>query len=114
MLTNNHEAKTKCKFNSTKCNSNQKWNNETPQFKCKNVCMRQKDYSKNPSRCTCESGKYPKSIADTSMIVCDEIISVMDIVSTKTTKTIAANASINYHNKKDVNLIAIFFTQFHC
>ena len=26
----------KCKFNSTTCNSNKKWNNETFQYECKN------------------------------------------------------------------------------
>ena len=52
----------------------------------------------NPS--TCENGKYLKSIADTSVIACDEIISVMDIVSTKMANTIATNASIKFHNKK--------------
>ena len=44
MLTNKNEAKTmtkhiscdcKCKFNSTTCNSNQKWNNKTCQWECK-------------------------------------------------------------------------------
>ena len=34
------------------------------------------------------------------MIECDEIISVMDIVSTKKTNTIATNVSINCHTKK--------------
>ena len=34
------------------------------------------------------------------MIVCDEIISAMDVVSTKITNTIVSNASINYHDKK--------------
>ena len=34
------------------------------------------------------------------MIACDEIISVMDIVSTKMTNTIAANVSINSDDKK--------------
>ena len=43
MITNKNEAKTipkriscdcKCKFNSTTCNSNQKWNNETCQCNC--------------------------------------------------------------------------------
>ena len=38
------------------------------------------------------------------MIECDEIITVMDIVSTKMTNTIATNvtstASINFHSKK--------------
>ena len=56
-----------------------------------------KDYIWNPSTCTSENSKYLKSIADTSMIKCDEIISVMDIVSTN---TIAKNVSINCHNKK--------------
>ena len=34
------------------------------------------------------------------MIACDESISVMDIVSTKMTDTIARNASINCNSKK--------------
>ena len=45
MITNKNEAKTmanhficKCKLNSTTCNSNQKWNNETCQCECKNYC----------------------------------------------------------------------------
>ena len=37
--------------------------------------------------------------ADTSLIDCDKIISVMDIVSAKMTD-IATNVSINYHTKK--------------
>ena len=45
MLTNKNEAKTmtkhiscdcKCKFNSSICNSNQKWNNKTCQYEYKN------------------------------------------------------------------------------
>ena len=47
MITNQNEPKTitrqissdcKFKFNSTTCNSNQKWNNETCQCDCKNYC----------------------------------------------------------------------------
>ena len=46
--------------------------------------------------CICENSKYLKSVADTSVIACDEIIDVMDIVSTKMTNYIAAStASIN-------------------
>ena len=45
-----------------------------------------------------------KSIAGTSVIECYEIITVMNIVSTKNTNTTAANvtstASINCHSKK--------------
>ena len=44
-ITNKNEAKTlvkhitcdcKCKFNSTTCNSNQKWNNNKCQYECEN------------------------------------------------------------------------------
>ena len=38
------------------------------------------------------------SIVDTLVIMCDEIVSVMDIVSTKMTNTIATNASIIMHH----------------
>ena len=55
----------------------------------------QKNYSQNLSGCICENIKYLKSIAHTSLIVFDEIISVMDIVSTEKTNTIATNGSIN-------------------
>ena len=48
--------------------------------------------------------KYLEGIAGSSMIECDEIITVMDIISIKKTYTIEANvtstASINCHNKK--------------
>ena len=53
------------------------------------------------------NSKCLKSIAYNSVTECDEIIIVMDIVSTKkknnvaTKKTnIASTASINYHSKK--------------
>ena len=101
----------KCKFNSRTCNSNQKWNNKTWQFECKNYRNCKKYYSWNPSTFICENSKYLKSIADTPVIECDEIIIVMDIVSTKKTNTIAIKktnivvtnititASINCHSK---------------
>ena len=96
MIANKNEAKAmtkhivnvKCKFSSTTCHSNQKWNNETCQRECKNYQTCKKDYSWTPSACTCENRKYLKSIADTSVIACDEIISVMDIVATKMPNTI--------------------------
>ena len=59
-----------------------------------------KNYSWNPSECICENSKYLKSITDISVITCDEIISLMDIVSTKKTNTIATNVSINCHTNK--------------
>ena len=91
MLTNKNEAKPmtkhiscycKCKFNSTTCNSNQKWINKTCQCECKNYKYK-KDYSWNPSTCIYENSKYLKSIAVTSLMECDEIVTVMDIASPK-------------------------------
>ena len=67
---------------------------------CKNYHTCKTDYSLNPSRCVCENGKYFKIIADTSVIACDKIISVMDIVSTKMRNTIATNVSINSNDNK--------------
>ena len=60
----------------------------------------QKDYSWHPRTCICENSKYVKIIADTSVITCDEIISVMNIVSTKMTNTIATNVTKKCYSKK--------------
>ena len=64
--------------------------------------MQKKDYSWNPSTCICENSKCLESITDISVTECDEIIIVMDNVSTK--KAIVTNvtstASINCHSKK--------------
>ena len=100
MIKNKNEAKTitkhfscdcKCKFNSTTCNSNQRWNNKAYQLECKNcrACKKDYSYSWNPSTCICKNSKYLKSITDELRIACDEITSVMDIVSTKLTNAIA-------------------------
>ena len=64
------------------------------------IIVSAKKYSWNPRICICENSKYPKSIADTSVIACDEIIDIMDFVSTKITNTIATNKSINSDDKK--------------
>ena len=67
MITNKNEAKamseyiscnSKCKFNSTKCNSNQNWNNKTCHCECKHYRKSKKDYCWNPSTCICENSKY--------------------------------------------------------
>ena len=80
MITNKDEAKAmtkqipcecKCKFNSTTCNSKQKLNNKTCQCECKNYHKCEKDYGWNPITCICESNKYLKSAADTSVTDCD-------------------------------------------
>ena len=51
------------------------------------------DYSWSPSACICEKSQYLEIIADTSVISCDEIISVMDILSTKQTNKIQQQMS---------------------
>ena len=100
-----------CKFNSTACNSKQKWNNKTCQCECKNYRKCKKGYSWNLRACTCENSKYLKSVSDTLVIECDEIVIFMYIVSTKKANTIAtkmtntiashmSTASINCRSKK--------------
>ena len=90
----------KCKFNSATWISNQKWINETCQCECKMYCTCKKNYSWDSSTCICENGRHLRSIADTSVIACYEIIYVMDIVSKNLANTISINvtstASINY------------------
>ena len=67
IITNKNEAKTmtkhvscdcKCKFNSTACNSSQKWNNKTCECEYKNYRKCKKDYSCNPRTSICEISKY--------------------------------------------------------
>ena len=109
MIVNKKETKTiknlmscdcKWKFNSTTCNSNKKLNNETCQCECKNYHACKKGYFWKPSTCICENNKYLISIVDTSLIKCDEIVSVVDIVSTKITNVVATNVSINSDDRK--------------
>ena len=47
----------------------------------------------------CDNSKYLKNIADTSVTKCDEIIIVIDIVSTKKTNTIATKKN-KYNSSK--------------
>ena len=66
-----------------KCNSNQNWNNDDRRCECKNpkehhVC--EKDYIWNPATCSCENGKYLKSIIDDSVIMCNEVIETQKIL----------------------------------
>ena len=109
MVTNITEAKImaeyfvncycKWKFNSKTFNSNQKWNNQKCHCECKNYHKCRKDYSWNPSTCTFEKSNYLESIGDTSVMDCDEIILVMDILSAKIENTVAINKTKNYHSK---------------
>ena len=102
MITNKDEVEAmtehiscdyKCKFNSTKCNSNQKWNNKTCQYEWKIYRKCKENYSQNPSTYICKNSKYLKSVNGTSVTKCDEIVFVMDNLSTKKTNTIATDAT---------------------
>ena len=66
-----------------------KWNNVNVNVKI--IVSAEKSWS--PNTCICENSKYVKIISDDSKIVCDEIISVMDIVSGKMTNSIATNVT---------------------
>ena len=50
----------------------------------KKSCV-QKNHISNPSTCTCENGRYTRSITDDSVITCDEIIEETNTVPTKST-----------------------------
>ena len=83
MITGNNESnvlikdissKYKCKFDSRKCNSNQKWNNYKFQWECKKRHICEKNCIWNPATCSCKNGKYLASIVDDSVITYDEVI----------------------------------------
>ena len=59
--------------------------------------MFKKNYNWNPSSCVCENSRYLKSIVEYSVVVCDEIISVMDSVSANVTNTISTNTRVLCH-----------------
>ena len=75
-LTTHISCECKCKFDRTKCNSNQWWNNDKCQCECKKHHTCDKDYVWNPATCNCENEKNLASIMD--KIICDEIIDVKE------------------------------------
>ena len=81
----------KCQLNSTTCNSDKKWNSDTCQCQSKKFRSCRKDYSWNAGTCICENGKYLKSIAGTSLNVCDEIKNATDSIPTNVTNNISTN-----------------------
>ena len=102
-MTTHISYDSKCKLNSATCKSSQKQNNNTCKcewHECKNYRKCKNDHSLNPGTCICENSKYLKNISNDSNIVNVEIISGMNIVSTKMTNTIALNVTKNYYSKK--------------
>ena len=115
-VTNKDEAKVmiehiscncKCKFNSTKCNSKQKWNHKTCQCECEDYHKCGKDYTWNPSTWICGSSKYLKSVPDTSGNKCDESVVIMNNLSTKRDITRKKTNTIIKNVTNTASLIAI-------
>ena len=94
-LTKHISCKCKCKFDGTKCDSNQWWNNDKCRWECKKHHIYQKDYVLNPPTYNCENGKYLASIMDDLTIICDEVIKLYNEVI----KTIPTN-----FNEKNITL----------
>ena len=93
MVTGIYETKTlmkhiscesKCKFDGTKCKSNQRWNNDRCWCECKKHHICEKDYVWYTSTSSFENGKCLSSIIGDSTIICDEVIESYD----EETKTI--------------------------
>ena len=85
----------KCKFDSTACSSNRKWNNDEFYHKCKKHRTCWKYYSWNPSTYVCENRRYLKSIIDDLGIVCDEIIRYTESCElANVTNPISANVTV--------------------
>ena len=67
------------------------------------------------STCICENNKYLKSVANNSVTECDEVIIVMNNISTKRTNTMTTNvrstAPMNCQYKKVRD--CLFYAQFY-
>ena len=74
ILTKHISCECKFKFDGRKCNSDQWTNNDKCQYECKKRHVYEKDYIWNPSKCSCENGKYLASVIVDSVTTCYEII----------------------------------------
>ena len=88
---------------------NQKLNNDIYQCECKKYRVKKKSYSWNPSSCICEYSKNWKSIVDDSVIACDDIKNVADIVLTIVKNTVPANVA----NTVAINVTNVISTKCH-
>ena len=94
-------CKCKCKFDSRKCNSNQKWSNDKCRCKCKNLAEHhacKQGYIWNRDICTFENGRYARSVIDDSMIMYVEIVKETKALTTKSTST--KTVPTNFNEKK--------------
>ena len=77
-LTKHILCECKYRFDGNKYNSDQWWNNNKYQCKCKkrHICV--KGYIWNRSTCNCKHGKYLAIIIDDAVFTCDEVIGSCD------------------------------------
>ena len=73
ILAKHVSCECECKFDGSKCSSNQKCNNDKRRCECKNkkkhyAC--EKDYIWNPATCSCENVEYLVSTIEGSVITC--------------------------------------------
>ena len=89
-FTKHISCKCECKFDSKKCNLNQKFksgisvtvNVQKIHWKfTKIIC--EKNCIWNPAACNCENGKYVGSIIDDSVVICDQIINTTKLFQQK-------------------------------
>ena len=122
MIINKDESKattdhiscdSKYTFNDTTYNSKQKRNNKKCKCECKNYCECKDNYCWSPVTCVCENSKDLKSVTDTIVTKCDEIIIFTDNLSTKKTNTVTTNVRstvlTNCQSRK-VRNCCIFYT----
>ena len=76
--TKDMSCECKCRFDVTKWNWNQWWNNNKYRCECKKNQVCKKDYVWNPAKYNCESGKYLASIMHDSTIICNELIKLYE------------------------------------
>ena len=77
-LTKHISCKCKLKFNSKRCNLNQKWNSNKFCCECKNPKEHhiwEKSYISNPVTCSCKNSKSVGH-TDNSVVICSEIIDI--------------------------------------
>ena len=77
-LTKDISSEGNCRFDGTKSNSNQWWNNDKCRCECKKVHVYEKGCVWNPAKCNCENGKYLTSIIDYSAVIFDDVIESYD------------------------------------
>ena len=77
-LTKDISSEGNCRFDGTKSNSNQWWNNDKCRCECKKVHVYEKGCVWNPAKFNCENGKYLTSIIDYSAVIFDDVIESYD------------------------------------